>query len=105
LGAFVIAGALWLTRSPRPVITPAKLVTKPPREAGPAPASPEVARLKAVAPAPMAVKKSGAPPTTVKVVNSSPAEGADARALDDDDLVANFDILSELPKKDSRVDE
>jgi hypothetical protein len=36
-----------------------------------------------------------------KAVSSS--EDEDAHALEDDDLVANFDLLSEIPKGEARV--
>lgn len=102
LGVFVIAGEVWLARSQRPVPNPPALGSNPSEQVS-APISSEVAKVKPVIVAPARIKKPAKPATELKSVSSSLGEDEDARALDDDDLVANFDILSELPKRDTRV--
>jgi anti-sigma factor RsiW len=99
LGALVIAGVVWLARSQRPGLNPSALATKQPSVKVPAPISPEVAKLKPATVARPQVKNSG----KLEPMSSSVSEDEDAGALDDDDLLANFDILSELPKRDARV--
>jgi anti-sigma factor RsiW len=103
LGIVVIAGVAWLTRSHRPISTPSALVTKPPSQTAAAQTPPAVAKLKPAIVAPGQAKNSPKPAAELKSVVSSVAEGEDARAFDDDDLAAKFDILSELPKRDSGV--
>ncbi len=103
LGVVAIAGVVWLTRSQPPVSKLSALVTKPSGQTAPAQTPPQVAKLGPALAASGQVKNSPKPAAELKSMSSSSGEDEDARALDDDDLVAKFDILSELPKRDPKV--
>jgi hypothetical protein len=62
-----------------------------------------VAKLNPRAVTPRQAEKPRKPAPELQSAGVSPSEDEDARALDDYDLVADFDVLSELPKKGARV--
>lgn len=103
LGVLVIAGVAWLTHRYRSVFTPSTLATQQPRQTTATQAPAEVAKLNPRAVTPRQAEKPRKPAVELQSAGVSPSEDEDARALDDYDLVADFDVLSELPKKGARV--
>jgi anti-sigma factor RsiW len=103
VGILIIAGAVWLThRHPGGVHAP-QVATRPPQQLmGPQnPAqSAQVHSPATPAPAGKRVVQAGAEGKLVVVAVS---EDKDTQALEDYDLAANFDLLSELPRGDQRV--
>jgi len=100
LGVLLISGVVWLTHRPRAVSDIASHAA--PRSSPVAPAPTQVAKLKPPVVTPRHVEK---PVTPATVVNPAPEIDDDDEALtaDDDALLANFDVLSELPKTETRV--
>jgi predicted anti-sigma-YlaC factor YlaD len=103
LGVLVIAGVAWLTHRHRSVSTPSTQATQQPRQTTAAQAPAEVAKLNPRAVTPRQAEKPRKPAPELQSAGISPSEDEDARALDDYDLVADFDVLSELPKKGAGV--
>jgi hypothetical protein len=103
LGILLVAGLVWLTRSHRPVSVPATVATQSPRPTAPAPTPREVAKLTPPSVASHQAVTAPQPVTELEPKAVSSSEDEDAHALEDDDLVANFDLLSEIPKGEARV--
>jgi len=103
LGVLLAAGIVWLSHSHRPISTPVTLATQRPRQAAPAPPTAEVAKLNPSSASPPEAAKVPSPAAELETENASSNEDEDAHALEDDDLVANFDLLSEIPKGGARV--
>jgi hypothetical protein len=103
LAVLVIAGVAWLTYRHRSVSTPATLATQQAPQIATTQAPAEVAKLNPVAVTPRRAEQPREPVPEEQSAGVTPSEDEDAGALDDYDLVANFDVLSEIPKKDARV--
>lgn len=103
LGVLVIAGVIWVTQTHRRVSNCAGVATLAPHPASGAPTPAQVASLHASA----ARANTGVGPAKhapgLGSAGVLSAEDKDAQALEDYDLAANFYVLSELPKGDSRV--
>ncbi len=103
LGILIIAGVVWFTQS-HPWSSPsASVATQQPQPVG----GPQNSAQTAEMPSPNgtthpSVKSSQAVPN-LKSAGAFPNEDKDALALEDYDLAANFDLLSELPKGQARV--
>jgi hypothetical protein len=103
LGVLMMAGVVWFTQSHRRFSTPSQVVARHPQPAGsaqsPAPVaslhSPGVTLHPDIRPAQTAAEPQSA--------GNSSNEDKDAQALEDYDLAANFDLLSEIPKGEPRV--
>jgi anti-sigma factor RsiW len=103
LGVLIIAGVVWFTQSHRRVSSPSQVAARQVQQVGgpqtPAPMaslrSPGVKLHADVRPAETAAEPQSA--------TSSLTEDKDAQALEDYDLAANFDLLSEIPKGETRV--
>jgi len=103
LGVLVIAGVAWLTYRHRSVSTPATLATQQAPQMATTQAPSEVAKLNPVAVTPRQGEKTGKPAPELQSGSTALGEDEDVGALDDYDLVANFDVLSEIPKKNAGV--
>jgi Zn-finger nucleic acid-binding protein len=103
LGGLIIAGTVWFTHSHPWVSNSSSLARRQPRQAsGPQTPAPAVTLLSPSVTAPVG----GRPAQAVPELASTGAfsnEDKDALALEDYDLAANFDLLSELPRGDPRV--
>jgi Zn-finger nucleic acid-binding protein len=103
LGVLIIAGVVWFTQGRHRVGTPSAVATgQPPRAGGPQTPA-QAAKLQSpTVTAPAGVRPAQAVPVQIQEGAFS-NEDNDARALEDYDLAANFDLLSELPKGVPRV--
>ncbi|MGO8815655.1 MAG: anti-sigma factor family protein [Terriglobia bacterium] len=103
LAVLLAAGAVWFPHGQRRTSSSANAAARPSRTAAADPAPAQVASLHAP----------GTPAnTTLMAVKHAPGPGAASAAsaedketltLEDYDMAANFDVLSELPKGDSRL--
>jgi hypothetical protein len=103
LGVLVIAGVVWLTHRHRPVSTPSTLATQQPHQTATTQAPAEVAKLNPAPVAPRQAVKTRKPAPVAQSTAASLNDDEDALTLDDYDLLANFDVLSELPKRGGNV--
>jgi anti-sigma factor RsiW len=104
LGVLVISGVLWFARSPHAVSRSSTVATRRPNPAAPAPVAPEEAQLKnPEVVTPRHPEKSVKPATVVNSAVAPTLDDEDAVTAEDDDLFANFDVLSELPKTETRI--
>jgi anti-sigma factor RsiW len=101
LGVLLIGGAAWLTRRPQVVSNTSTLATRRSNQVAPAPASAQVAKSNPTAVAPR--EKPIKPATVVNPAVAPPIDDEDAVTVDDDALLANFDVLSELPQAEGRI--
>jgi hypothetical protein len=103
LGLLIIAGVAWFTRSHFRVSNSARVATRQPQQAGRAPTPAPLAKLNS--PAVPTRPREGSAQAVPETELAGPAlnEDNDAQALEDYDLAANFDLLSELPKGEPRV--
>lgn len=103
LGVLIIAGVVWFTRSHHWVSNSSSMATRQSPQANGPQTPGQVAKLQS----PTVTARTGVKPAQA-VSETKPAgafsnEDKDAQALDDYDLAANFDLLSELPKGEPRV--
>jgi hypothetical protein len=103
LGVLVIAGVAWYTHRHRPTPTPSTLATQQPHQAAAPRAPAEVAKLNPAPVAPRQAVKGSKPAPVAPSAAASLNDDEDARTSDDYDLFANFDVLSELPKRGDQV--
>jgi anti-sigma factor RsiW len=103
LGILIIAGVVWFTQSHHGVSNLSGVATREPQQAS----GPQTPALVAKGQSPTAPAQTGVKPAQavhgVKSADASSNEDNDAQALEDYDLAANFDLLSELPKGEPRV--
>jgi anti-sigma factor RsiW len=103
LGILLIAGVVWFTRSHPGVSNPSSAATRQPHQASGPQTPAQVAKL----PSPTFTAHRGVQPAqAVPELASTGAfsnDDRDSQALEDYDLAANFDLLSELPKGGPRV--
>jgi len=101
LAVLLVAGAFWFTRSHIPV--PSRVAVRQPHPVMVPPAAPQTAQTRPpLAKPPAGVKPAPSAPVLKPTFNFS-NEDKDTLALEDYDLAANFDLLSELPKGEPRV--
>jgi predicted anti-sigma-YlaC factor YlaD len=103
LGVLVVAGVAWLTHRHRSVSAPSTLATQQPHQAAAARAPAEVAKLNPAPVAPRQAVKTRKPAPVAQSAAASLNDDEDVPTLDDYDLFANFDVLSELPKRGGQV--
>ncbi len=103
LGVLIIVGVVWFTPSHLRVPNSSTVATRqPPQASGPQTPA-QVAKLQSsTVMAHAGVKQAQAAPE-LKSAGVSFNEDKDTQALEDYDLAANFDLLSELPKGEPRV--
>ena len=103
LAVLIVAGAIWFTRGHRRVSGSSAVAARgaQPLSIGPAPA--QVASLHVPTARPNSRVKRVQDPPPPNPTSTVSAEDKDAQALEDYDMAANFDLLSELPKGESRV--
>jgi len=103
LGGLIIAGVVWITQSHLRVSNSSAVATRQSQSVGGAQTPVQVAQL----PSPNATPPTGMNPSQtapdVSLEAASRNEDKDTQALEDYDLAANFDLLSELPKREPRV--
>jgi hypothetical protein len=102
-GIFLLVGAVWFLHAPRGGGAPARLAARQPQPAVRRQARNQVTNL---TPRPARASASATAHVAVPDMNSPGAWGSDAsddQALEDYDVAANFDLLSELPKGEPRV--
>jgi anti-sigma factor RsiW len=103
LGIFLIAGVVWFTRSHPGVSNPSNTATRQPHQVSGPQTPAQVAKLLS----PTVTAHTGVKPArAVPELESTGAfsnDDNDSQALEDYDLAANFDLLSELPKGERRV--
>jgi len=103
LGVLIIAGVVWFALSHRVVSDSSRVAEQKPRQAISSQAPAQVANLHS-----LAVPGNGSPSPVQAVHGNKSAVGLTnedkvTQALEDYDLAANFDLLSELPKGEPRV--
>ncbi|MGA3326766.1 MAG: zf-HC2 domain-containing protein [Terriglobia bacterium] len=103
LGVLIVAGVVWFTRSHAWVSNSSSMATRQsPQASGPQTPG-QVAKL----PSPTVTARTGVKPAQAASANKPagafPNDDKDTQALEDYDLAANFDLLSELPKGERRV--
>jgi len=101
LGVLIIAGTVWVTRAHHRGSNPAAVATRQPQQVI-GPQTPATKLLSSAVPAPRGVRPAPAA-SEPKSAGAISNEDQDALALEDYDLAANFDLLSELHKGDQRV--
>jgi anti-sigma factor RsiW len=100
LGVLIIAGVAWFTLSHTGDYTSSRVATQQPHSMSGPQTPPQTAKLQS----PNGTAHPGVEPAqAVPELKSTGAEDKDALALEDYDLAANFDLLSELPKGQARV--
>lgn len=103
LAVLIAAGAVWFARSHRQVSNSAAVSVQPTQPAGSVPAPGQVAKLHVPGVPPNADARSAKHDPGPNSAGAASTDDKDAQALEDYDMAANFDVLSELPKGDSRV--
>ena len=103
LGVLIITGVVWFTRSHLRVPNSSGVATREARQASGLRTPAQAAKLQF----PTATGHADARPAQAapkfQSAGASSNEDQDAQALEDYDLAANFDLLSELPKGEPRV--
>ena len=103
LAILVVSGVIWFTRRPRVIPDSSTVAARHLNPPAPTPAAPEVATVNhAVVPPPHPERPLKAA-TVVKSGGAPTVDDEDAVTADDDELLANFDVLSELPKTETQV--
>jgi predicted anti-sigma-YlaC factor YlaD len=103
LAILVVAGAVWFSRTHAKFDTATQAAVRPLPSAKSVQAPPVTATLHPVAVPGHTAKQSVHAVSKPQVTAPVLMEDRDAQALDDYDLAANFDLLSELPKGGQRV--
>ncbi|MGD1101145.1 MAG: zf-HC2 domain-containing protein [Terriglobia bacterium] len=103
LGVLIIAGVVWFTQSHFWVFNSSRAATRQPAQARGPQTPAQVAKLQS----PTVTAQAGVRPAQaapeLKLAGVALNDDKDAQALEDYDLAANFDLLSELPKGEPRV--
>ena len=104
LGVLIVAGVVWFTRSHPGFPTPRGVATREAQQAS-GPQTPAQAAETSIPHryAPCGREDRLGPSPNSNSADASSNEDNDAQALEDYDLAANFDLLSELPKGEPRV--
>jgi hypothetical protein len=103
IAVLIIAGVVWFTQSRFGVSNSSSAARRePPRVSG-AQTPAQVANLPSPAVMPHAGMRPAQTVPELKLAGVALNEDKDAQALEDYDLAANFDLLSELPKGERRV--
>ena len=103
LGLLIITSVVLLTHGRHTALVSSRTAAPQHQPAAGVQTPAQAAKVNPSAIAPGAHKMPGEPASTIKSVGASSIEDKDLQALDDYDLAANFDLLSELPKGDKRV--
>ena len=103
LGALMVAGVVWFTQNHRRVSNPPHIAARQPQQVGGAQSAAPMASVRSSGvkhPADMRPAETAAEPQSA---GNSLNEDKYAQSLEDYDLAANFDLLSEIPKGEPRV--
>jgi hypothetical protein len=103
LGVLIITSVVLLTHGRRKPPVSSGVTAQQPQPKMDVQAPAQVANLNPSAVVPGMGKMPGEPAERIKSVSASAVEDRDLQALDDYDMAANFDLLSELPKGEKRV--
>jgi len=103
LGVFLILATVWATRAHYQSAHLSGVTTRLAHHAMPAPAANQVAKLQSSAGMAHGGAKAEETVPKIRSSRSSSNDDSDAQAIEDYDLAANFDLLSELPKGETRV--
>lgn len=103
LAILVVSGVIWFTRRPRAVPSPSAVAERHSTPPAVTPAAPEVAKVNPPVVKPRHPETPLRAATAVKSAGAPAIDDEDAVTADDDALLANFDVLSELPKTEARV--
>jgi len=103
LGALMVTGVVWFTQSHPWASKPSGIATRQPQQVSSPQTTPQRAELRSPIVAPPAGVKPVRAVPVLKSADASWTEDKDAQSLEDYDLAANFDLLSELPKGEPRV--
>jgi hypothetical protein len=102
-GVLMIAGVVWFTQSHRRVSNPPEFATRQPQQVGGPQTPTPVASLRSPRVTPHTDARPAQTAAGAGSAGNSLNEDKDAQALEDYDLAANFDLLSEIPKGLPRV--
>ena len=102
LGLLIVTGWVWITHGPGRLPSPQVVVSPSPSARGAA-AAPQSASLHQLTSPAHSAKGLNPVVPGPQSAGVSRHEDKDAQTLEDYDLAANFDLLSELPKGDQRV--
>lgn len=106
LGLLIFATAVLFTRGLNSISNSSRVATRTPHPSSSAPTPAQVAKLQHHAVTPsvrVAPPESGPTPNTIDSAGGLTNDDKDTQALEDYDLAANFDLLSELPRGQARV--
>ena len=103
LGVLIFAGVVWFSRSHSSVSNSSSLATRKSSQASGTQTPAQVAKLQSPTVTARPSGKPGQAALGTITAGTFSNEDQDAQALEDYDLAANFDLLSELPKGESRV--
>ena len=103
LAILVVSGVIWFTRRPRVVPSASTVAVRHSNPPAVTPAVPEVAKVNPVVVKPRHPETPLRAASVVKSGGAPAIDDEDAVTTDDDELLANFDVLSELPKTEARV--
>ncbi len=103
LAVMVASGAVWFSRGHRRISTLARIAARPFHSASAAPRPARAAILHAAAPAASTGVRLAPHTSGPSAATASRSDDNDVQALEDYDMAANFDVLSEIPKGDSRI--
>ena len=102
-GLIVAAGMVWFTRSHATISHLSPLAVQQPRPESGTPGPARMAKAHSSAVVAKGNLKPAHAASQLKLANGVGLDDKDAQALEDYDLAANFDLLSELPKEEPRV--
>lgn len=103
LAVLIASGAVLYSRGHHRISSLARIAVRPFHSASAVPKPAQVASVHAPAATASTVVKRAQHPSVPSAASASPSDDNDAQALEDYDMAANFDVLSELPKGDSRL--
>ena len=103
LALLVVAGAAWMARRHHTVSNTSASSSRPPGPPKAAVTPPTIATLNPVSTEPATAKSPAKPESVVKPVTASSGVDQEGSTVDDDDLLANFEVLSELRKGPGQV--
>jgi anti-sigma factor RsiW len=103
LGLLIVASAMLLTHGRHATPVSPRAATRQARQAVGSQTPAQVAKDNPSAVVPGAGKQPGEPANRIASAGASSIDDKDLQALDDYDLAANFDLLSELSKRGKRV--
>ena len=103
LGALMVAGVVWFTQSHRRVSNPPQVAVQQQQQVGGAQSPAPLASVRLPGVKPPADARTAEAAVEPQSAGNSLNEDKYAQSLEDYDLAANFDLLSEIPKGEPRV--